>query len=709
MASAARPFSLLLSPSLTLAASGLLALLAGCSGDPGAACAVACPGGSQCVASAQQGGAPSTDGNVCVADDASPLLLDAKVHRLSGVVQSDTLSCPLTQEVAQELDLTLVDRDQRLTVNGRIACRDDGSLGFTATVPPGRYDVLARVARTTLKPLKALEVRGARQDLRLDLRMNTVTGPVLLNGLPASVGCASAIDLDFYNEQGLVSSFSDLCPTGPTVNYDARLPPGTYRVSGKIKDQPVAADGFTVGGASTAQALNLAGFRIGATLSLNGARLRDLPGCAKAMNASQTYPLQLTFTSQGADGKSFLKRVSCKELDGGFNVPLPSGAYRVAADLDRAFFPALLPSRVAIAAPLSVRGDQDGVALDLRTYTVSGSVALGRARASLCGATAFGQGTLSVRLFDGAARDIDPPVAQQLALPCGESDTLDFQTSLAPGTYTLGLGPEDRPRWDPLTDPVLLREALTVKADRAGVLVQPTLARLSGRLLVENTLPTAPRCRDDGQVIVDLALRERQSGALTVVPIRCQDRDSFAFQADVAPGTYDISVGAGEAPPPEYPWPARNRYAPTLEGMSPVLAHLQGGAPSEDGLVVSGDLADLRLSLRARSTYGSLTVNGATPAVPAACARAVRDGFAVVKLVFQGQPGVRFVTAISCQDTDYSFRLPLAVGTYQVALRPYGDELPGNTPGLIAPAELPSLSYGIEDALMPLVPQLRLR
>jgi hypothetical protein len=176
-----------------------------------------------------------------------------------------------------------------------------------------------------------------------------------------------------------------------------------------------------------------------------------------------------------------------------------------------------------------------------------------------------------------------------------------------------------------------------VGGDRTRIPLDLETVRVSGKVLLGGVAPVAsPTCIDFS---VRVSFMETVTNATFNALIPCEAAD-FAFEAELAPGTYQVGVGA---------------YRPGESNLP------EGHFVMDPALEVEGPRSDLVLDLRTVPVAGRVTLNGAAPEVALDCP----DFTARVHLV-ETTTGTTGQYLIPCDDPDFTFEVHVPPGTYQV-------------------------------------------
>jgi hypothetical protein len=194
-------------------------------------------------------------------------------------------------------------------------------------------------------------------------------------------------------------------------------------------------------------------------------------------------------------------------------------------------------------------------------------------------------------------------------------------------------------------------EQAACTGDRTRIPLDLETVRVGGKVLLEGVAPVAsPGCVDFSARVTFV---EATTSATFNALIPCGAAE-FTFETDLAPGTYQVSVGGYRAGDSNLP---------------------EGHFIMEPALVVDGPRSDLVYDIRTVPVAGRITLNGVAPEVALDC----YDFTARIQFV-ETTTGTQGGFLIPCDDPDFSFEVRVPPGTYQVWASKYrtgdGSNLP---------------------------------
>ncbi|MBI2893901.1 MAG: hypothetical protein HYY06_10140 [Deltaproteobacteria bacterium] len=417
--------------------------------------------------------------------------------------------------------------------------------------------------------------------------------------------------------------------------------------------------GVCGGGDPEALTLDVPSVHVSGNVTVNGDRPATGSSCGGCPECSKA---SVSFVSEG--GSSFSTAIPCSSTAYAFDLDVAPGTYVVSVyGYGEAY--AALPPGTAIADPALVidAGTLD-LTLDVQSVHVSGNVTVNGDRpatGSDCGGCPeCSKASVSFVSEEGSSFST--------AIPCS-STAYAFDLDVAPGTYAVsvyGYGETYAalPPGTATADP-----ALVIDGDTLDLTLDVQSVHVSGNVTVNGDRPATGSdcggCPECSKASVSFVSEEGSSFS-TAIP--CSST-AYAFDLDVAPGTYAVSVYG---------------YGETYAALPP------GTALADPALVIDGDTLDLTLDVQSVHVSGNVTVNGDRPATGSDCGGCPECSKASV--TFAGEEGGSFSTAIPCSSTAYAFDLDVAPGTYGVNVYGYGEtyaELPAGTAAVVGSLRIP--------------------
>ncbi len=395
---------------------------------------------------------------------------------------------------------------------------------------------------------------------------------------------------------------------------------------------------------------------VSGTLTLNGGS----PAKACTSKDDVVAVVQLEEVNSGARTQIYAYCGSASAADPvKFQSTIFQGTYKVSVfGNERAY--SLLPigaaSAFLINSSLAVSGDMPSMNLDVKGYTVSGTVTHnGGSPAKSC---VTAEDEVAKVLLDetSSGRHIE------LIASCastGAAAPITFSGPVPAGTYKVSVrgsygGGTSIPLL-PLVGAQVANSRLYIYSDTSGVLLDTKTFQLAGRVTLNGVSPSM-MCPLSGGSAAKLLLDEVTSANHIELAVPCNSSGELVFDEHVYPGTYKVSVlGAGG-------------------GSLSTLLPLTEPQVVEPSLNMNADVPSRALDVKAYKVSGSVTLNGGPP--QKLCAS---KGHAVGKVLFDevnSKAHIEF--AATCTETGatsaVNFSGYVYAGNYTVSLTGYAPQ-----------------------------------
>ncbi|HEX6836414.1 MAG TPA: hypothetical protein VF334_07555, partial [Polyangia bacterium] len=344
-----------------------------------------CPSGFTC------------DGNgVCVGGDTTAIGVDVKTVNVSGTVTLNgaapsTLPACNANPASTKASVHLVDAARGYTFDLPVPC-SASTFTWSGVVFPGAYKVtVTGDSNYSSLPSQAfvanpeLDVTADAQNLALDIKTASVGGTVTLNGAApmttaACTGNASAAKatVHLYDTTDGYRFDLDVPCSSSTFQWGGSVFPGTYVVSvdgdanySNVPTTPFVANGaLAVSGSVGNQAIDIKTVNAAGTVTLNGAA-----PTANCPSASAAYSKAAVHLTDKKNGYRFDVPITCAATDWSWSGAVFPGSYVVTVDGGDGY--SNLPQTAFVAnSSLAVNNDVSNQALDVKTFTVSGTITL---------------------------------------------------------------------------------------------------------------------------------------------------------------------------------------------------------------------------------------------------------------------------------------------------------------------------------------------
>jgi hypothetical protein len=330
-------------------------------------------------------------------------------------------------------------------------------------------------------------------------------------------------------------------------------------------------------------------------------------------------------------GYTFAVPVLCNAAAASFDATVFPGNYAVTVTGDDTLSD--LPNPPFPFAPLNVTGDMTGIALDVKTVNVDGTITL-NGSAPNPGLTC---NTSADILFKGDKGDFD------ISAPC--ASPLPFSGSIYAGTYEV--------RVDGVNDltvsgngAYLALPSMSFTTDTHGLALDVKTYALSGKLTINGSDLSMTDCTDTANASFDLDETGAGSYSLTGFSLACDGSNHMSFTSRVYPGTYQGRInGQGGLLSFGTTWDADATFSVTQDTSNQIL-----------NIVSPQPMPTLF------SVAGAVTFNGHTPAASGGC---TSMGHVVFTNNATHSQAADFV--IPC-GADTSFSVMVPGGTYEVTI-----------------------------------------
>lgn len=491
-----------------------------------------------------------------VTADAANVPLDVKTASVGGTVTLNgaapmTLAACTGNDTAAKATVHLSDATDGYQFDLDVPC-SAADFAWGGVVYPGKYVVSVAGSRsfTDLPEAPfvanaALTIGGNTANQVLAVKTVTVSGTVTLNGAAPTASCPAA-DPAYTKatvhladvKQGYAFDLPVPC-SQTDFSWSGAVYPGTYAISvdggNGYSDLPmtayVAKSGVAISGNVAGQALDVRTVSIDGTVTLNGAAPTPTSYCSGSPTATQaTVVLQ-----DKTNGYSFTLLIPCSSTTLAWSGTVFPGTYSVSV-VGQSYYSSLPTSPYVAKDALAVNGATSGVALDIKTVTLSGAITLnGIAPTTSPTCTDPAQQKAVVRLTsDKLGYAFDLPV------PCSSS-TFAWSGQIYPGTYAVTIAGSTYSNLP--TQPFVANAALAVASDLSGQTFDVKTVPVGGTLTLNGAEPsTSTYCNPNPTATkASIDLVDPTNGYDFSIPIACSSAN-FAWSGVVYPGTYRITV-----------------------------------------------------------------------------------------------------------------------------------------------------------------------
>ena len=391
--------------------------------------------------------------------------------------------------------------------------------------------------------------------------------------------------------------------------------------------------GVCVGGNAGNIAIDIKTVNVAGTITLNGTAPTTLPSC----NPSPATSKATVHLVDTARGYQFDLPVTCSAATFAWSGVVFPGTYKVIVSGDSNY--SSLPSQGFVAqAALDVSGDATGVALDVKTANVGGSVTLNGAAPTTTAACTGNAGAAKATVHlvdstDGYLFDLD--------VPCSAS-TFSWGGVVFPGTYSVSV--EGDPNYSNLPGSAFLANpSLVVSGSVANQALDIKTVTAAGTVTLNGAAPTAT-CPSASTAYskATVHLSDAKTGYRFDFPITCAQAD-YAWSGAVYPSTYVVTVDGGQG------------YSNL-----PDSAFVANGA-----LAVTSNVSGQALNVQTFTVGGTVTLNGAAPAPTTYCMGSPSSTQATVTLM-ESTKGYLFSFPVLCSSTTLAWTGTVFPGSYTV-------------------------------------------
>ncbi len=446
------------------------------------------------------------------------------------------------------------------------------------------------------------------------------------------------------------------CPSGFSCNSDGACAGGNLQTL--VLDVPVPPQ-YTVSG----------------NVTRNGAA-PTVSSCYYVGGTTGYAAASLSFkhaTDSRYDTSVYVPCSNCTSSTFAFSAQLYPGTYTVTVPNWSGYSTTNLPAwDTVVNSTFSVSSAQSGVVFDVTVppqYTVSGNVTRNGATptVSSCyyvgGTTGYAAASLSFKHATDSRYDTS------VYVPCSNStsSTFAFSAQLYPGTYTVtvpnwsGYSTTNLPAWD-----TVVNSTFSVSSAQSGVVFNVTVPpqyTVSGNVTRNGATPTVSSCYyvggTTGYAAASLSFKHATDSRYdTSVYVPCSNSTSstFAFSAQLYPGTYTVTV------------PNWSGYSTTnLPAWDTVVNSNFSVSSAQSGVVFD-------VSVPPQYTVsGNVTRNGATPTVSSCYYVGGTTGYAAASLSFKHATDSRYDTSVyvpcsNSTSSTFAFSAQLYPGTYTVTV-----------------------------------------
>jgi len=428
-------------------------------------------------------------------------------------------------------------------------------LAFTGPVYPGNYAVtvsgtyLSEFPGAAFVAVPRLVVTQSQPALALDVKTVSVGGAVTVNGQPPTAAYQSSqtgASIAFVDAaQGYDFSAFAKCPVAAgapcPLTFNGPVYPGNYRISISgtyLNEFPAAA---FLANAQLAITQNQTGLAFDVkTVSIDGLVTVNGQPPTAAYQSSQTGA-SIHF-SDAAQGYSFSAFAKCPAPAGvacplSFRGPVYPGTYKVSVS---GTYLVEFPGSAFLANPeLAIAQNQSGVALDVKTMSIGGTVTVNGVPPTA--AYQSSQTGASITFVD-AVQGYDFSAFARCSAPAGGACPLSFSGPVYPGTYRVtvsGTYLNEFPGAAYLANPQLV-----VTQAQPGLAFDVKTLGVGGTATVNGQPPTA--AYQSSQTGASIHFVEKTSGYSFSAFAKCGAAVGMpcplSFNGPVYPGIYTVSV-----------------------------------------------------------------------------------------------------------------------------------------------------------------------
>ncbi|MBL8956965.1 MAG: hypothetical protein JNK82_39700 [Myxococcaceae bacterium] len=419
---------------------------------------------------------------------------------------------------------------------------------FSGAVFPGTYKVTVggnSANGSSLPPQPqtvqaALVVSANTTGLTYDVRTHTVSGTVTQNGMVPTGGTCSSSPRGYVTLADAAQGYSftfDIPCMGSPATFAGAVYPGTYKVtvagnSANGSSLPAQAQAvqqmLAVSADVTGLAFDVRTHTVSGTVTQNGM----VPTGGTCSSSPRGYVV----LTDAAQGYRFTLDIPCMGAPATFSGAVFPGTYKVTVGGNSANGSSLPPQAQTVQPMLVVSADTAGLAYDVRTFTVSGTVTQNGTVPT--GGTCTSSPRGYVALTDAAQG-----YSFSLPIPCMGSPAT-FSGAVYPGTYKVTVSGNSANGSSLPAQAQEVQAALTVAADASGLAYDVITRTVSGTVTQNGMVPTGGTCTSSPRGYV--GFREVQRGYNFSLPIPCMGAPA-TFSGDVFPGVYEVSVSGNTA------------------------------------------------------------------------------------------------------------------------------------------------------------------
>ncbi|MGZ3406099.1 MAG: hypothetical protein ACXVAN_06610 [Polyangia bacterium] len=625
--------------------------------DPGDGTGGKCVSGVPCTCPTGY----SCDGaGVCVGGNGMAIGIDVKTVQVAGTVTLNgaaptTLPSCNPSPSTSKASVRLTDVARGYSFDLPVPC-SASTFSWSGVVFPGSYRVSV-IGDSNYSSLPAqsfvanaqLDIAADAQGVALDVKTASVGGTVTLNGAaPTTSAACSANPTAAKATVHLVDSVNgyrfdlDVPCSSATFAWGGVVFPGTYAVTvdgdASYSNVPpsafIANPALAVSGTAANQALDIKTAHVAGNITLNGA----LP--TSTCPSGSTYSKAAVHLTDAKHGYRFDFPVLCSQTDYAWTGAVYPGTYVVSVDGGSGY--SNLPTQAFVAnSSLAVSNDVSGQALDVKTYTVGGTVTLnGAAPTPTQYCTSYPTATqATVRLTDATKG-----YTFSFSVPCS-STTLAWTGTVFPGNYQISVA--GAPSYSTLPDQSFVaKDGLAVTGNSPTNPLDVKTTTVAGTITLNAAAPTSdPACTNSptsSKAVVRLT--NSKLGYAFDFSVPCSS-STFSWSGQVFPATYAVSVAGGQG------------YSNL-----PDQAFVANGA-----LDVSGNVSNQALDVKTAAVGGSLTLNSAAPSTTTACNPNPTATKADVHFV-DATSGYSFAVPVACSSANFAWSGVVFPGTYRISV-----------------------------------------
>ncbi len=390
--------------------------------------------------------------------------------------------------------------------------------------------------------------------------------------------------------------------------------------------------GVCTGGNVGAIPIDVKTVNVSGTITLNGAAPTTLPSC----NPSPATAKATVHLVDSARGYQFDLPVPCSTATFAWSGVVFPGSYKMIVTGDSNF--SSLPSQGFVAnAELDVSGDANNLALDVKTASIGGNVTLNGAMPTTAAACTGNDSAAKTTVHlvdatDGYMFDLD--------VPCSSS-TFAWGGVIFPGTYVVSVQGDATYSNVPASS-FVANTALSVAGSAANQALDVKTVTAAGSVTLNGVMPTSTCPSSTTYSKATVHLTDAKNGYQFDFPITCAQAD-FSWSGAVYPSTYVVTVDGGDG------------YSNL-----PDTAYVANSA-----LAVSSNVSGQALNVQTFTVGGTVTLNGAAPALTTYCTSTPSATQAAVTLQ-DSTKGYSFSFSVPCSSATLAWSGTVFPGNYQV-------------------------------------------